>query len=372
MRQSLNAVVWVVCGTAVAVAQTPQPLPKSLTEPAVKEELVSFDVLNLSCIETAGRWQLRSGTVLLKDFGGDRASATETARILRELRPNQMGTVPGSQPLCEYWLSDGKPAKASNARLVIFPIAAKAIRAEQVAGAWVVSDGTKVLYDFGDHSEEAKKAAAIFRKHGFNQLGIVGSPKPTLFVPLFDPRQAAADARSPLPDPAPLNVLSDVGRTSLLLPGDVRAGGRAPFDTKTVAAVSEKGVWTLRHDGQVLATFNGGEGLAKGATKCLKDLQPTEICRVGKAAMPIFLRNGEALRGEPLGTMKVSWKPERLKVQKLRESHWLFEEHKPILDCGSKTDAESYLAVIRTYDLRTALQFGRPETGGIWILTAGR
>ena len=49
---------------------------------------------------------------LLKDFGADRMAATEAALIIQNLRLNQLGTVPGSSPPFEYWLTDGKTAQA--------------------------------------------------------------------------------------------------------------------------------------------------------------------------------------------------------------------------------------------------------------------
>ena len=59
-------------------------------------------------------------------------------------------------------------------------------------------------------------------------------------------------------------------------------------------------------------------------------------------------------------------------VQKVRETFWLFEDTRPVLEVGSKADAELLLKVIRLYDLKNLSMFGRPEAGGLKFLTAGR
>jgi hypothetical protein len=42
------------------------------------------------------------------------------------------------------------------------------------------------------------------------------------------------------------------------------------------------------------------------------------------------------------------------------------------MEVGSKADAELLLAVIKFYDLKNVSVFGRPETGGLRLITMGR
>jgi hypothetical protein len=382
--------------TASAIAQPPRKLPASLDNPpperpagplspseaarqrdatikALKEDIRTFDSATVTATQVEGRWQLRTATEMLKNFGTDRTAAFEAARVIKDLRINQMGTVAGAQPDFEYWLIDGKAPRGANVRLTIVPISARTIRAESVGGSWVVTDGAKGLYDFGNDADAAKRAATIFAKYGFNQIGVVGSPRPAMLYPLLDPRQASADKAAPLPASMPLSVASDVSRTSLLLPGNGYAGPKFAFDIKRLdVARSPKGEWTLTHSGDAIARFGGSEATARSAMKVLQDAKPTEMARIGDAGIPLFLLEGQAIHGEPLSVTKTPFRADRLKIQKLRDTFWLFDDTRPLLEVGSQSDAETMLRVIRVYDLKVLCMFGRPESGGLRLFTAGR
>jgi len=385
--------------SGIVFAQAPPPpraLPPSLGDPArdkparpltpadaarqreaaiqaLKEDLRSFDVESVVARQIEGRWLVVSSKEVLKDFGADRSGATDAARVIRELRVNQLGTIPGSSPPFEYWLADGKSPQGVNARVVVLPITARTIRAEQIGGTWVLTDGSKGLYDFGTDSQAARQAALVFWKYGFNQVGVIGSPRPSMMYPLLDPRQANVDRVAPLPQQVPLGVLNDVQRTSLLLPGNLYGGRRAPLDSANLKSVRlEKGEWALTHGDDVLARFGSSESAARAAVKVLQDARPTEMVRLGDAGWPLFLANGQAIRCEPLAFTKSALRPDRLKVTKVRETYWLFEDLRPVMEVGTKADAELVLAVIGYFDLKNVSFFGRPESGGLRLLTAGR
>jgi hypothetical protein len=336
----------------------------------LKEELRPIDPSTLNAREIEGRWVVTAGREVVKDFGADRASAHETARILRELRITQVGTVPGSRPELLYGLVDGKAPRGANARLTVVPVAARSVRAESVGGTWMVTDGTKGLFDFGTDAEAAKRAAIVFWKYGFNQVGVVGGPQPALLCPLVDPRQQSIDKVAPPPNPIPLAVLEDAARTSLLLPGNVYAGPKTQIDVKKLAAVL-RDEWVLTHGDDVLARFGSGESIARGALKALRDGQATEVVRLGECGLPLFLSNGQPISGGALGAAKTSLRAERLRVQKVRDQWGVFEDIRPVMQVGSKADAELLVQVIRFYDLKALCVFGQPEKG-LRLLTTGR
>src|SRR5262245_40984367 len=170
-RQGL-AVVMAAWISGIAFAQSAPPvkgIPTSLPGPirdkppspadiarkrdedvkGLKEDLRSFDPDAVTVKRFEGRWLLQTRTEVLRDFGPDRDSAMDAARVIQDLRANQLGTVPGARPPFEYWLVDGKAPKAANGKMVFFPIVARSIRAEAVGGAWVLTDGAKAIYDFG-------------------------------------------------------------------------------------------------------------------------------------------------------------------------------------------------------------------------------
>jgi hypothetical protein len=395
MKRRWLALVLPVLIGGFAAAQGPPPpkrLPNTLDGPdkpalsaadaarqrestikALKEDLRTFDPDLVTARQVEGHWLVLAGKELLKDFASDRAAAIDAARILKDLRVNQVGTIPGSNPPFEYWLADGKAARASNTRITVVPITSRTIRAEQVGGTWVVTDGAKGIYDFGSDGEGAKRAAVVFWKYGFNQLGVIGSPRPAMIYPLFDQRQANAEKVNPIPPPSPTGVYRDIARTSLLLPGNVYGGSKAPFDATKVKTVrAEKGEWVLMHGTDLLGRFGSNESIARAAMKAIQDAKPTEIVRVGDIGWPLFLNNGQPIHGEPLAVPKIALRADHLKVTKVRDSYWFFEDIRPVMDVGSKADAELLLAVIKYYDLKNVSVFGRPETGGLRLITMGR
>src|SRR5262245_2151581 len=337
---------------------------------ALKEELRSIDPGTVTAGQVDGRWQVRAGSELLNDFGPDRGSAVETARVIREMRVTQFGSVPGARPEFRYWLTEGKAPRGTNTQLVVVPVSARSVRAEQVGGTWVVTDGTKGLYDFGKDAEAAKRAAVVFWKYGFNQLGVIGGPHPALVYPLADPRLAALERVAPVPPPSLVAVLQDVSRTSLLLPGNLYAGPKLALEL-TQLEVVRRGEWLLVYGNEVLGRFGSVEHDARGALKALRETRATELIRLGDGGFPLFLANGQPIHGEPLTAAKTSLRAERLKVMKVRDSWWVFEENRPVIEAGSKADAELLLQVIRLYDLKTLCVFGQKETG-LRLLTAGR
>ena len=399
MRRRL---IGVVCAAVVAgplVAQppaAPEVLPPTVLEPvaraiagpvsaaelakqrealikSLKEELVTFEPGAVTARQTDGRWQVRTNDVVLKDFGADRVSAMTAAKMIQDLRANQMGTVKGANPPLEYWLADGKPPRLANSRAVLVPLIGRAIRAEYLGGTWIVTDGAKGLHDFGTDSEAAKRAAAVYWKYGFNQLAVIGTPQPTMFVPLADPTQAAREKVNPGPTANAIAVVSDVSKTSLLLPGNVYAGPKLPIDSLKLQVVRRQGgEVALVHGDDVLARFGSSEVDARTAMRALQDGHVTEVARIGSAKFPLFLSNGQAIHGQPLGATKRSIRAERLKLQKIRETWWLVEDSRPLIEAGTRDDAELLAKVIRFYDLQCVCVIGRVETGGLRLLTMGR
>jgi hypothetical protein len=394
-RQGL-AVVMAAWMAGIAFAQSAPPakgIPTSLPGPArdkppspadiarkrdeavkgLKEELRTFDPDGVTVKRFDGRWLVQTRTEVLRDFGPDRDSAIEAARVIQDLRVNQLGTVPGARPPFEYWLVDGKAPKAANGKMVFFPIVARSIRAESVGGAWVLTDGAKALYDFGTDADAAKRAAIAFWKYGFNQLGVIGSPRPTMLYPLLDPRQATVDRTAQPPAPSPLGVASDVSKSSLLLPGNVYVGPKSALDAgKLQLARNKAGEWTLAQGDDELARFGSSESAGRAAMKAIRDAKANAVARVGESRLPLFLADDLPIHIEPFGVPKVIVRPDRLKPTKVRDAWWLYEDGRPLFEVGKKEDAELLVKVIAHFELKAFYTFGRPESGGLRLFTAGR
>jgi hypothetical protein len=391
MQVGKYAAVLAICLAGRAVAQNPvppKPLPRSLADagrdkpvdPAklreaairnLKEDLTSFDSGSVVARRVDNRWQVWSSKGLVRDFGDDRAAATEAARTIQNLRVNQVGTVPGSSPPFEYWLVDGKPARPTTGQLLVVPISPLVLRAEQIGGAWVVTDGARGLYDFGDNREAAERAATVCWKYNFNRLGLIGSPRPALTYLMHDPLAAEKGKSAPIPPPSPLGVVSDVARTSLLLPGNVYGGPKRPIEPSKLRIEKHEGEWLLVQENEPVARFGTSEMSARYALKALQDAKPTEVVRIGAKGLPLFLRNGNPIHGEPLGVPRMSLNPDRVKILQQRGAWWLFEGTRPVLEVGTKTDAEVLLLAVKTFELRSFSMIGRPESG-MPLFTVGR
>jgi hypothetical protein len=346
---------------------------REATIAALKEDLTAFNPVTLVAKQVDGRWQLRAGTTVLKDFGSDRTSAIDAARLIMDLRVNQMGRVPGSNPPFEYWLADGKAPRVLNTRAVIVPVVARSMRAELAGGTWVVTDGARGLYDFGTDMDGARRAAAVCWKYGFNQLALVGEPRPTMLVPLTDPRQAKAEKATPVVATSGLGVLNDVSKTSLLVPGNVYAGPKRAIDVQKLEIVrKERGELVLVGGDEVLGRFGGSEQAARGAMRAIQDGHATEVARIGSTGFPLFLVNGQPIHGEPLGATRMSIRSDRVKIQQIRDTWWVVEDGRPLFEAGTREDGELLVAVVRHFDLRALCLFGRPEAGGLRLLTTGR
>src|SRR5262249_22155645 len=161
------------------------------------------------------RYQIWAGTQLLKDFGPLEREASEALRLIRNLNFSQYGTIAGATPPFEFWLSDGEGAKGGLVVKNVIPFNNRTLRIEQIVGAWMIRDDRQFLYNFGNAEDAARQALAIMQKYGFNQLGIVGVPKPAMTYLTID---SNARGQQPPAQPSVKEVIGTIASQGLLLP----------------------------------------------------------------------------------------------------------------------------------------------------------
>jgi hypothetical protein len=350
---------------------SPRELPPGLTPKEEQPELLTFNPDTVQVTKLESRWIVRSGPeTMIRDWGANQMAAVEMARAIQELRVNQIGIVPGARPTFEYWLADGKAIAPLNSRRVVLPVSPNNLRAEAVGGVWVITDGARTFYDFGNDEAAAKKSLDLFQKHGFNQLGVIGSPRPVAFFPLRDPWQKDRNKKATPGSPS-LGVINEVSQTNLLLSGNRLAGPKNPVDIK-LFSVKQKGEWALLYNEELVARFGNDRGQAEAALKTLQYARPTSVAILGKIRFPIFLQDDAPISGAPLNAKLVRFVPERLRILKWNEKWWIFEEGRQVMEVGSKEDAQMLLEVIQSMRLEMLCTFGRPEQGGLRLLTRGR
>lgn len=348
------------------------PRPETPAKP--NQELTKFNPDALIVDRSDNRFRIKADDVLIRDFGYDRVTAEETLRLMKELRVNQLLTVPGARPMFQLWLLDGKPSPVTATRQVFLPITAQTLRAEEVGGVWVVTDGSRSLYDFGADGPAAKHAATLLVKHGYNQIGIVGNPRPVVLYPILNEVLARRQQQQPPITPVTnsLGVIDDVARQNLILPGNVLVGKKTPIELVQLQTARVKtGEWGLLHHDDLLGKFGSIEYTARAALRALTDMKATEMVRVGSKGLPIFLNNGLPLRGRPTGATCIDFRADRLKLQQIRGDWWLGEDARPLFKVGTKADAELLLKTLQSLNIRVLGQYGHPDTGGLALFTAG-
>ena len=253
------------------------------------------------------------------------------------------------------------------------PFDAGSLKVEKLAGSWVVRDAGRVLYAFGPAEDAARSALALCRKHGFNQMAVVGAPDPVMTYMLVDP----LDRPSKLPGtPAehPLAALDAATKNAFTLPEGDYAGSRTPIDARKLDLVrAADGGWQVADGPTVLAKFGLSESTARLALRALQDTRATEVVRVGKAGVPVLLAAGHPVRGTPIGFTALPVRSARLEVKQVGGAWCAVEGDSPLFEFADrKEDADLMVRVMKHFDFDQIATLGQPENGGIRLLVRGR
>jgi hypothetical protein len=395
-----------------------QPVPSSLpglapvpAQPVstLVEDLTSFDGASARLEWRDHRWVVIAGDQVLKDFGRREADARQGLRLIHDLGLTQRGTVGRPAPVMEYWLAAGRTPSGSTPGLHLLPIDQGSLRVEQIQAQWCLRDDLRVLFNFGLHPDEARRALAIARKHRFVQVGVLGQNYPSMMVFLGPPegtdvtltpsrihktsaRQAAATANRP-----PDRFLGSVVSTALpalhegdsgvrpahvaapekpspgqsgvrknLLPGWEPGQDLVPFDWRHVQVRQQEGVWQLVAADHVLASFGGDESSARQALAAVRHYHLTEQCLVGrpKPLFAYFLAAGQAPRGLMFGLAGGSFQPDKLAVEPLGRQWALCEGDRVLVILGEQAEeARELLDTIRRQRFDHLVWIGSRETG---------
>lgn len=362
---------------SMTTAQNAQPvsnppaLPAAPTIEPIALTMIRFDPTLLSVRRSDGRWFLMAGKQMLKDFGPLDREANEALRLVRDLHFTQYGMIAGSTPPFEFWLGDENEAQNGGfATKNVISFNARTLKVEQTIGAWVVRDDKLVLYNFGNDEAAARLALAVMKKHGFNQLGVIGSPRPVMTYLTVDPyaRVGQPEAKS---DPREaLNTLSQQG---LVLPGVGYVGTRVQLENRKLDIVKVQHDWTIVHGRDTLARFGMQETRARDALRLLQDMRVTEMVFVGKGGLPIFLANGKAPRSAVLGFGTARLNPSQMKVQLVNGGHGITEGTRTVMSFGeNRADAELVLKVLQHFGFDQVIVVGDPERGGLRLFSRSK
>ncbi|MFO0807317.1 MAG: hypothetical protein U0746_01700 [Gemmataceae bacterium] len=322
-----------------------------------------FDTAALTIKGERGQWQLWSGGTLLKDFGPNEADARETLRLFRELKVDSQGSIGG---VFEYWLSDGDAPTGITRQRHVIGFDAPTLRVEQTNGTWVLRDAKMILYNFGRSQSDAQEALDVCRKYGFNELGVVGTPTPTV-------KYLLRTGTRQLPDTLPASAkgnLVDPPVSPLTLPGYGPVGDRETFDYRKLEVRREANEWAVVIGKKTLGRFGISERAAKATAMTLTEFRCTEICRIGSASF--FLSHGRAPQGTTVGGSVRSIHPESLVVRPVNGVWSVAEGSKVLAEVGSRQDADRMLAAIHEYKFDALYAVGGGRLGNLNLFIKSR
>jgi hypothetical protein len=401
----------------------PPPLPRlppasPLSPTAVANKAEAGPVENLTSFDGAAarlewvdqHWQILAGETVLKDFGRREPEARQALRLIQELGLTQRGTVGRPTPVMEYWLASGAGPQGLTPGLRLLPLDLPSLRVEKIQAQWCLRDSQRVLFNFGLHPEEARRALAILRKYRFTQVGVVGRAIPSMLVFVSEgegmsglssastSRIRKVSMRSPAGSPArpadsmlgsvvtaalpplqestslpgahPVVFKENQDRSAHLaaakprLPGWDEQGEWVPLDWRQAQVRQEGGVWKLAAGSYVVATFGADEQAARQALAAVQHYRFTEHCRVGQPSpvFSYFLVNGQAPRGLLFGLSSLAFQPDKLSVQALGRLWALCSGDQVMLILGEDGDeARRLLEAIRRNQFDRLCRIGPSE-----------
>jgi hypothetical protein len=347
----------------VSVGKRPDPL--RFDAPTV------FDPATLRLKREAGQWQLWAGTQLLKDFGPAEADAHEVLRLFRDLRLNARGSVGG---VFEYFLSDNKAPSAALRSKEVVPFDLATLRVEQINGQWVLRDPRIILYNFGLSQNDAKQALAICRQYGFNQIGIVGHPTPTLKYLLKDPNPPLSfKDRQPIVPVSAQMQASEPTRRQLYVPGTGAVGSVTSFNYRQLDLHRDAGEFVLFHGKTVMARFGAQEQVARTALELLQQFRCTELCEFGPGGFGFYLSNGRPPQGSLVGVQSRPIRFDRWSVRKIGGAWSICEDLRPLFQFGDEeSTARQALAAIRHFQFDSYCPVGGGHLGDAYLFVRMR
>lgn len=144
--------------------------------PTLQEDCLRVQPHALRVRQLSGGWTVVDGSDLLLDFGPSRANADRAKDVIHFYGLDRICYVGRPNPPMMYFTTKSRapagPMPGEDA--IAFDLAR--IRADQLAGDWIVTDGTSRLLDFGPSQFNALHAVAIIRNYGFTHQCFVGRP----------------------------------------------------------------------------------------------------------------------------------------------------------------------------------------------------
>lgn len=333
---------------------TQRPSPSLAT--AENLQFVHFDPHAAEVRRTGQNWELWAGKTRLKDFGDDRRAAYDARRLVAELRLSDYAAIGTHAPVMEVWLADGQPPPLPGFAREVIPFDPDSLRIIDDRGRFLVGNDRHVLFNFGPYRDDAQRALAIIQQYGFNELGLIGSPQPRMSYLLKNtvPRRQATPAvsRSPtvLPQLTP--------RQTLEIPGVGSIGERTPIDPIKLQYRKAADGWHLTSAPFDLGVVASSEYQARTAMQIVQRFPLTEQVRIGKDGFVLFLSQGAAPRGVPLGARRIPLPLNELTVKETGSTFHLTAGRHVVGTFSSAEEAHLAWAALRHFGFNCICEIG--------------
>jgi hypothetical protein len=164
--------------TPAALPSGRQSTASSLPPPGqpVIGDRVPFDWRQVQIRKHKQDWKLASGSYTLADFGPNERDARQALNAVQHYRFTEHCLIGRTTPSFAYFLVNGQEPRGLIFGVSDTPFEWELLSVRQLGGAFVISDGIRVLLNFGDKDDDAKQALQVIRRYQFDHLCHIGSP----------------------------------------------------------------------------------------------------------------------------------------------------------------------------------------------------
>src|SRR5262249_24021474 len=113
-------------------------------------------------------WKVGTRELTYANFGRDERAARRVLEVLRYYRCNERYFV--GRSAFSFFLSNGQSPRCMMVGLSATSFRPNLLEVKQAGTAWVITDGTRVLFQFEDRESEARQALAKILHYGFDHV----------------------------------------------------------------------------------------------------------------------------------------------------------------------------------------------------------
>lgn len=140
------------------------------------DDCLPVDANSVQVQQIAGRWKVIDGADALLDFGTSQANADRAKDVIVHYCFDRICFIGRPDPPMMYFTVGGHAPSGAMPGEDAIPFDLDGVVAQQLAGSWIVTDGTATLLDFGNSKPNALHAVTIIKRYGFTHQCFVGRP----------------------------------------------------------------------------------------------------------------------------------------------------------------------------------------------------